>query len=243
MKHTEDNKMYCPVCQSPLEVTHQGRYQDLSEHVSNPDGEPSIKDGYQCTNVDWCEASSMKITWIEDGDCFINHHDVPSYGEALRKLKSLSVSGMEFALNSWNHHYNKGQNSIKKWKKKIEIDKYTFWIIPKEWGYKYPDYKRYNPCWYKWKIEIWRKSDEYSSVLVIPMISMIRFSISGFLSDYKSVIYDPGKINKFSLGNCLELIKNKDSRTYRKISSFLVRTFYPKKCGVIISLAKREGLM
>lgn len=242
MEHTEDNKLYCPICRSPLVVTHQGRYQDISEHVSNPNGKASLKDGYQCTNVDWCEASRLKFTWISDGDCFIDPPEGISYGEASRKLKALSVSGMDYALNSFNHYYHRGQNSIKRWTRKISIGKYSFDFIPKEWGYEYPDHKRYEPCWYSWRIEIWKRNSEYGSVMIMPITRMVRFSISKFLSDYKSAIYTEGK-SKYYVMDCLEIIKNKDPRTYRKIASFIIRTLYPKKCGVIISIAKREGIL
>lgn len=239
-KSQEDDQIYCPVCKSPLTVTHTGRYEDLTEHVSNPNGTPSMKDGYQCTNVDWCEASHLNFTWIKDGDCFSNPPEGVTYGEATRKLKSLSVSGMEYALNSWNHYYNKGQNEIKKRKKNIQIGKYRISIIPKEWGYDYPEHKRYNPCWYKWKIEFWKSEGDYQK-LIIPIFSMIKFSISKFLSDYKSAIYNP-KANKFSVRECLELIENKDPRTFRKISSFLVRSIFPKRCEVIKILANKDGI-
>lgn len=239
-KSQGEGKIYCPVCKSPLVVTHTGRYEDLSEHVSNPNGNPSLKDGYQCTNVDWCEISSLNFTWILDGDCFTNPPEGVGYGEAMRRLKSSSVSGMTFALNSWNHYYQKGQNAIKGWKRTFEIGKYKVVFMPKEWGYKYPDEKRYNPCWYKWKMELWKKEGDYST-MIIPTFTMIKFSISKFLSDYKSAIYNP-KANKFSVRECLGLIKNEDDRAYRKISSFIVRTFFPSKCNVIKILAQKEGI-
>jgi hypothetical protein len=158
----------------------------------------------------------------------------------MRRLKSSSVSGMTYALNSFNHYYQKGENAIKRWKKTFEIGKYRISLIPKQWGYKYSDEKRYNPCWYKWKIEFWKKEGDYYK-MIIPTFSMIKFSISKFLSDYKSAIYNP-KANKFSVRECLGLINNDDHRTYRKIASFLVRTFFPSKCEVIKILAQKEGI-
>lgn len=237
----EEEKIYCPVCKSPLVVTHTGRYEDLSEHVTNPNGEPSLKEGYQCTNVEWCEISSLKFTWILDGDCFANPPEGYSYGEALRKLKSLSSTGMPYALNSFNHYYHAGEARTSKWKKTFEIGKYRISFIPKPWGYRFPNFKRYNPCWYKWKIELWKRTsgDYYTSI--VPIFTMIRFSVSKFLSDYRSSIYNPTR-NKFSIKECLALIKNEDPRTYRKIASFLVRTFFPSKCKVIRILAIRERI-
>ena len=240
-KGQEKEQIYCPVCKSPLVVTHTGRYEDLSEHVSNPNGNPSTKDGYQCTNVDWCEISSLNFTWILDGDCFSNPPEGVSYGEAMRRLKSSSVSGMAYALNSWNHYYQKGENSTKKWKRSFEIGKYKISLIPRNWGYEYTEHKRYEPCWYRWKFEIWKKTGNDSYTVIIPIFTMIKFSVSKFLSDYKSAIYNP-KANKFSIKECLALIKNEDSRTYRKISSFIIRTFFPSKCNVIQILAIKEKI-
>ena len=128
--------LFCPVCKNKLVITHRGRYEDLTEHVSNPNGTPSMKDGYQCTNVDWCVASHLNFTWISDGDCFSNPPEGIGFSEANRRLKKASVSGMEFALNSWNHYYNLGKNKIKERRKEFHLGKYKIAIEPKEKGYK-----------------------------------------------------------------------------------------------------------
>jgi hypothetical protein len=246
-KKEEDEKIYCPICTSPLRVTHQGRYEDLSEHVSNPNGTPSLKDGYQCTNVDWCEASKLNITWIEDGDCFIRPPEHISYGEALRTLKSKSVSGMTHALNSFNHHYEEGKNAIKKWTKISNIGKFRFEFAPKEYGWKYPERKRYQPCLWKWKFTMWRKTGDHTFEMLIPVHERIYWTIRNFLTNYKSSIYNP-KANRYSIKDCLHAMGDLndgfvDNLTHKKFSAFLIRILYPGKCEVVRILAKKEGIL
>ena len=81
-----ERKIKCPCCDSVLVVTHQERYQDLSEHVSNPNRQPSMKDGYQCPNTD-CIANICDVAWIEDGDTVID----PTSGVETTKEKYYKV--------------------------------------------------------------------------------------------------------------------------------------------------------
>lgn len=243
----KDQSIYCPVCKSKLEITHRGRYEDLSEHVSNPNGTPSMKDGYQCLNVDWCDASHLNFTWILDGDCYAKPPDGVSWSEANKRLKEASVSGMEFALNSWNHYYNLGKKKIEDRKKSFRIGKYKIDIKPKEKGYKYPDHKQYMPSTFRWRCEIWEASENrngcYTSV--IPTHRMVSHCIRTFNSSYKSAIYNPER-NKNSIKECMDRINctqwgTKDDRVFAKISSFLIRIMYPVKCARIKDLAKSEN--
>jgi len=238
----KDKSIYCPVCKSKLEVTHRGRYENLEEHVSNPNGTPSMKAGYQCLNVDWCEASHLNFTWIQDGDCYTNPPEGVSWSEANRRLEKASVSGMMFALNSWNHYYNLGKKKIEERKISFRIGKYKIVIKPKEKGYKYPEHKQYMPSTFRWRYEIWKEAENrkgcYTSV--IPTHRMVLHCIGSFKRSYKSAIYNPEK-NKSSIKDCMDRINcthwgTKDDRTFAKISSFLIRIMYPRKCKKIRNL-------
>ena len=240
----EKKSIYCPVCKSKLEVTHRDRYEDLSEHVSNPNGTPSMKDGYQCTNVDWCGAALLNFVWIQDGDCYAKPPEGVSWSEANKRLKEASVSGMEYALNSWNHYYNLGKKKIEERKKSFLIGKYKIEIKPKEKGYKYPDHKQYMPSTFRWEYQIWERKRGGLYTSVIPTHRMVLHCIRSFKSSYKSAIYNPDK-NKNSIKECMDRINctqwgTKDDRTFAKISSFLIRIMYYKKCETIRSLTLKH---
>ena len=242
----EKKSIYCPVCKSKLEVTHRDRYEDLTEHVSNPNGTPSMKDGYQCTNVDWCEAALLNFTWIQDGDCYAKPPEGVSWSEANKRLKDASVSGMEFALNSWNHYYNLGKKRIEDRKISFTVGKYKIYIKPKEKGYKYPDHKQYMPSTFRWEYQIWKKSENMSGYTsIVPTHRMVSYLIRSFNSSYKSAIYNPEK-NRNSIKECMDRINctqwgTKDGRAFAKISSFLIKVIYHRKCARIKDLAKSEN--
>mgnify|MGYP005621057575 CR=1 FL=1 len=61
-----DTQMLCPVCKTELFVVEHLRLQNLSEHVSNPEGLPSLKGVYQCPKDD-CIASEDSLRWDSEG--------------------------------------------------------------------------------------------------------------------------------------------------------------------------------
>jgi hypothetical protein len=204
-----------------------------------------MKDGYQCLNFDWCGAALLNFTWIQDGDCYAKPPEGVSWSEANKRLKEASVSGMEYALNSWNHYYNLGKKKIEERKKSFHIGKYKIDIKPKEKGYKYPDHKQYMPSTFRWEYQIWKKSENMSGYTsIVPTHRMVLHCIRSFKSSYKSAIYNPEK-NKNSIKECMDRINctqwgTKDDRTYAKISSFLIKIVYPRKCETIRSLALKH---
>lgn len=62
--------MKCPSCNSTLEITGQERLETLGEHVSNPNGTPSLKPTYQCVNAN-CKCFRA-FMWDEYGDFYCN---------------------------------------------------------------------------------------------------------------------------------------------------------------------------
>jgi len=68
--------MKCPICKSELVVTGQERLETLDEHVCNSNGEPSLKDKYECLN-EQCSGYD-RFMWNEDGGLYSKHHGCDS---------------------------------------------------------------------------------------------------------------------------------------------------------------------
>jgi hypothetical protein len=83
--------MNCPLCKTELvRLPNQERYQDLLEHVLDPNGEPSMKDLYTCPN-DSCEMHTMESHWGYTGEWY-----------RTRKGSTVSYMGMNMApYDSW----------------------------------------------------------------------------------------------------------------------------------------------
>jgi len=244
----EDNKIYCPVCGSELIVTHRDNYEDIQDHVSCDefDRTPSLKDGYQCVNKD-CLASEYGLTWLIDGDLFTRRDFFPpdvTYSMVNDRIKSLCKNGNTFAKNSWNYYYKNGCDAVKKRTIHINIFKFKIDIIPKRYGYNYPNNKREMPRLIGWKFEYWKQVDEHSYTTIIPITSMVKHSIRTFksaatrlkksdvpLNKMKSDIKDATNIIK-----CLDYWGNPDRRNYAKVSSFIINTFYKKDAKYILNL-------
>lgn len=242
VKKFTEGKIYCPVCEEELVVTHQDRYQDLSDHVSNPNGKPSLKDGYQCVNKK-CFVSESFYAWIYDGDFFCLKDSYKSRRFSKDKLMVCSKSGESYALNSFNHYYHFGKKEVEKKTKKIRIWKYGVNIIPKEYGWNYPEEKRYMPKPFSWKFEYWVKTGEYTYQSIVPHHRMIAHCVGKFNRTYERFMECGGKSN---LSECLKAIDGldyfdqKDDRFFIKASSFIIRIFHPVKCSTIKRIAKEK---
>jgi len=236
--------MRCPCCQKHLEVTHRERYQDLYEHVSSPNRDPSMKDGYQCMN-EYCIANNLRCTWISDGEIFIDPPKGISRTVAHRTIEKSSVSEMYYALDSWMHHYEFGKKEIKKRSKVINAFNYRVEIKPKEKGWKYPEDQRYRPSLFRYNFEFWKKTGEHSYSLIIPDLRMIRFTINQFNNSYNRAIeYNDDQ----SLEKCFEYLFGSTSvnppteKRYEKISRLILSIFYQEKKKNIVSLYQKKFL-
>lgn len=233
----EQNHLKCPCCEKDLEITHRGRYQDVCEHVSSPDSEPSFKDGYQCVNK-FCIANNFRAAWIEDGSIYI--HDLPenfSWTVAHRVIEKNSISRMYWALNSWNHYYQTGQAKVKKLKFKIKLGKIALEFEPRQKGYKYSIDKQYMPSMFRWKCTIWKKEGLHSYVHVIPFWRMMRHSLKKFHKEYSAW---KANYTKKDLEECFYRATSAtsygapDTRFYAKMTSIWLHIFYPKKTKDVI---------
>lgn len=242
------SRILCPCCLSPLTVTHRDRYQDMSEHVSNPNGIPSLKDGYQCLNFDWCFASIYKCTWLEDGDFFcgtppegMNYGDVRDTLERHWKFPTKTL-----AVNSWNFFYKLGQIETKKRIKTFNIGKYTFRFTPRDKGYNYPPNEQYMPRKFSYKMEILKETSDGCHTLIISDYSMIKHSLSDFKSNYSDAFNEKRRYSDWPIDKCMEYIRcstiygYKDRRRYRLISMVLMNILFPVKVNRIKNLAKAK---
>jgi len=240
----------CPCCLAPLVVTHRDRYQDMSDHVSNPNGIPSMKDGYQCLNFDWCFASIYKCTWLEDGDFFCG---TPPEGMGYGDIRDILDRHWKFptktiAVNSWNFFYKLGGIETKKRIKTYKLGKYTFKFTPKEKGYEYPDHERYMPRKFVYKMEILKETEDGCYTHIISDYRMIKHTISDFNSNYFSEFNTKGNSYRgtYLIDKCMETITcstiygYKDRRRYKLISMVLINILFPLKVRRIKNLAKEK---
>ena len=235
--------LLCPCCETEIVVTHSGPYEDLGEHVSNPNGTPSMKQGYQCPN-EWCVANNLGAVWINDGGLYMpNVPDQIKWTSAHRIIEKFSVTGLQFALNSWQNYYELGKKAVDDNTRKIHIGRLKIHIIPKTKGSKYPDDQQYMPKLFGWHLEYWKKND-HGYIHVSPDWGMVKFCINQFLRDYRNAIGG----NTHSIQKCLNEIEcytswgHKDDRRYAKITSFILRTVFYAKTAVIRDLATKNNI-
>jgi hypothetical protein len=231
-----NNEIKCPCCDSILVVTHQDRYQDTLEHVSQPNATPSMKDGYQCPNEE-CLAHICGTTWLEDGDYFTGKRpENITRGELFQALEG--KHGTAYAVGSWNFNYELGKRSIKKRTWKINLRWYKINIIPKEKGWDYPEEERHQPHFWKKKIEIWKKESEYSYVNVIPFWKMASFCVRKFKTSYASWKVNGNRRDFEEAYNEAMGISpwgSIDDRFYAKVTKWWIQIFYHNRVKELIN--------
>jgi hypothetical protein len=228
----EKEQLYCPFCKGELKVTHQDHYEDLSEHVSDPNGTPSLKDGYECLNEE-CIALGT-FAWIADGDYYSSRPEGVSYREWASFCELKAGRKTFHAIGSWNYYYQKGLDSIKAKTFKIDLYFYKFVFMPKEKGWDYEIKERHMPNMWKWKVEIWKKSSEYGYYTnVIPFWRMTKFCIRQYKQGYRAWKENGHKqslLTAYCNAHSLEEWKlNPDKRFYSRLASWIIQTFHPNQ--------------
>lgn len=243
MENTKN--LLCPCCDTKLVYTHSDHYQDLCEHVSQPNRQPSLKPAFQCPNEE-CLAHICDVAWIEDGEYYTGKRpEGITYSELDKALKS--KHGTAFAVNSWNFHYELGKNAIKARTKEFYFWNYRVVVSPKEKGYNYPVELQYQPKRFGWKFEWWKKgSDEGCWQHLTPTHRMVRHYLRSFKSAYDSALYNP-TANRSQIKDALEYAMGyrwgqKDDRSFAKIAGFIIRWFMPTKTKTIIELANQHKI-
>lgn len=230
-----NKKLQCPCCATELVVTHKDRYQDLGEHVSNPNGVPSLKEGYQCTN-EWCvcHESNLNCSWIEDGSIYISPPGKFKWTLAHEIIKKMSSTGRYYALNSREDDYEELSEL-----EEINIRRFTIFDLTIKSTVEFyrsesgVPMSRFFP-----KIEY-----IYNGVYVIPFWRMTKFNIKRFAKSYTSAL----KGDKRNIEICYKIAngisafgEKKDDRFFSKLSSILLRTFFPLGCKKINQLYGRK---
>lgn len=240
--------LQCPCCGNDLVITHRDRYQDSMEHVSNPNGTPSMKDGYQCMD-EKCIAHLMQAVWTEDGGLYISRPDGIEWETYLKGRdlfdKSL-IYGVNSAMGSWEFYYEIGKIEIKKRKRSYNIFNYRIDVEPQM--QKGDDMKtEYLPHMWKKKFNFWKKSEDGRSYHhVISHYRMIKYYLRSFKSSYNSALFNP-KANRNSIKECIDKINAQqwgrpDDRFYVKASAFLIKLLMPGRVAIIKDLAKTENI-
>lgn len=155
--------MRCPVCKSELVITGRERLETLAEHVSDPNGEPCLKDKYECLNPE-CKTRG-RLLWNAYGE---RYGDLP-YADF--------IEGNDGPFGSFTRRAN------------IEISKkdenHPLFGIETRWGqirvvYKYESDDNGNIL-RRWRTyAIWKKNGSIGYRVVIPGIYMLWSSLKEF---------------------------------------------------------------
>ena len=231
----------CPFCKGNLTITHQDHYQDLSEHVSQPNERPSLKDGFECLNTA-CLAYG-NFDWIEDGDYYSKRPEGFTYQEWESLKEDICGSNNYYAIGSWNYFYKIGKDAIDARTFKINLYYYKFVFSPMEKGYKYSKEMQYMPNTWKWKIEVLKRTSKYGYTNVIPFWRMTSYCLSEFKRAYKNWKKDGNKTSlksAYCTANSLnEWSMSPDDRFYSKLTSLLIKLFQPSRAREI-NIAYKE---
>ena len=241
----KDEKIYCPVCGGELKVTHKDHYEDIQEHASGYNYLPSLKDGYQCLN-EKCVASEYGITWLYNGDMFIVTKFIPedvTYSMVSKRVNELCNHNI-YAINSWSYYYELGTIAVKKRTIKLRIGNLKIDIIPKKYGYKYPDNKNYMPRLIGWKVEFWKQVDENSYTRYYTFYHNVKYSLYTFtdvVERTKRVEKISGMKNDIKNAYCVMMSKDHwqkpDNKKSSKFAAWIINTFYKKSAKHILQLA------
>jgi len=167
--------MLCPSCRTELIVTGQARLETLDEHVTNPNGIPSLKDKYICPNEDCAIAHNS--FWDEWGG---------HYCEDFRESSELQKAG---------HFIDNNTGPFGSWERKSNVE-----IYKKDENYDFGRIGRFrfHKCYSyeadedgnilkrRWRVQIWKRDNRLGmDTLHIPGIKMLFFSIGQFHRERK----------------------------------------------------------
>lgn len=224
--HNTSKMIKCPCCLSDLVVTHQDRYETLTEHVECR--EPSLKDGYQCPNES-CKAHVMGAAWIEEGEFWIKQPPAGmNFLEAEEEVERHSLTGRLDAINSFSDGYHRYREEMEK--DTITLDLYWFIVqfVPRfksiqgtyEW-------KRTG----SWKRRIMRRVGHGRYIHFMTFWDIYYFE----LSNYKESIYKALEGSQSDAEVILKMAGNedrwnkRDNRFWWKIARYFICWIYNRK--------------
>jgi hypothetical protein len=184
--------MRCPICENVLEVTHQDRYESLDEHVSS--SLPSLKDGYQCM-YRYCIANNFNAVWIKDGDLFLDPIESISSVVAHDVIKKLSITGLPYALDSWNNTYHLFLTEQTRRTKTFNFKKIEIKIIPKYKQVYIENDKisKYKKLPFRYKIELYKHTSDNCKFIITPFYVSIKWKLNKFENGYINLIENENK--------------------------------------------------
>lgn len=247
------DRIFCPVCQTELVVTHQERYQSLAEHVSDPNREPSMKNGYQCPDSS-CASHIVGATWTNDGELFTDTPDHLDYHEAQKFFKQACLDNIVTAIGSWQRGYDLTEKKRKKYTFSINL----YWIILKiEPSYSqifdeddtikeslgYAMKEKYK--WKFYKINFtWFKRDKSNGYFTSfsPIWQIIKFKNDSFKRNYHKALQKDAssltKVMKIYNDNAYYSNTQKEDRYWYLVANKILRFWYKKELNILKNITQ-----
>ncbi len=214
--------MNCPICGNELVQGDEKQYENLSDHVSDPNndyGRP-LRPTYTCVEED-CPLDDNLLWWDEMGDLYIENYDL--YHNVQDRLKELCIDKVIEAHNSFakklrmQDRYNEKTNEL------FKIGNYR-WAI-----------KRKHECneagtitKYRFYIQTFKK-DTVGWCYYTGFWRMLTFCIGDFNRHVKEYRERPNEwIAKKVKDEFKPLEKWQMKDNYRKVFKWYVSTFYSK---------------
>ena len=174
--------MLCPSCKTELIVTGQELLETLDEHIFNPNGDPALKDKYECPNQS-CP-TFKHCCWNEEGDCYTDNW----------KSKIPFIDNNDAPFGSFNRRIN-----VEIYKKDENKDLFIICRLKFRLVYQYKSDENGNILSRKRKIEIWIKEKNNDSyILYLSGIRMLFFKIRNFHRQIKIYGSKNKKIKEFT---------------------------------------------
>ena len=166
--------MKCPSCESELVVIGQARLETICEHVCDPNGIPSMKNEYKCSNIS-CDTHLLNISWNKEGELYCGVYD------SNIDICYIGDNDGPFGTISRRFNVELYKNGVKDKTELFEVFGYKFTI-----RHKYTADEDGNVLSKGYKLEIWRRDKEgryYTSWTSGFM--MIFYKIRRFNQDWK----------------------------------------------------------
>lgn len=231
----------CSVCGAELKVTTCGRYESLDEHVSDPNGTPTLKDGYTCS-MQTCLANMYGAVWTADGEVYMNPPDHLGHSEAYDKLKYFSADDLVEARNSWCRSYE--EMLLKQKRNTLNVKLYFLWI---EIEPTYVNVSKDEYVWkvknYKWRWMTRRAKGFYESFS--PIWDILRYKNWEFKMKYRSAISGGSKSDLQDLMSIYDdtmtwSSNRKENRFWYRVANWLLRTWYQREFMLLNTLEGRD---
>lgn len=213
----------------PLVITHSDRYESLIEHVENPNGTPSMKSGYQCSD-EQCFGRFLGATWIEGGELFISPPPGMTWTMAEKLLKERCIDENHYPLDSWHRSYEVVEKKRKK--HVISINLYfvmvriepryhqVFEEIPNEWRF-------------AGRSVTWFRRDGIGFISFSPIWKILKLKNEEMDERWHKALQnskeDAKHLMKMYTDTAYWSDTQKEPRFWYRVANFMMRTVYAKR--------------